>query len=89
MIAFVCDGASQNRKFFHMHSKDFVYKSINPYAGEPSPIYIFSDTPHLIKNVRNCWANSFYHKNSRALWVCCICHISFNAHFIRGLLLCS
>ena len=45
VMAFVCDGASQNRKFFRMHSKDFVYKSINPYAGEPRPIYFFPMPP--------------------------------------------
>ena len=71
VVAFVCDGASQNRKFFRMHSnsKETVYKTNNPYAGEPRPIYFFSDAPHLIKTVRNCWANSFAHSNSRAMWV--------------------
>lgn len=69
VMAFVCDGASQNRKFFRMHSINILYKTDNPYAGEPRPIYFFSDAPHLIKTVRNCWANSFSHKNSRALWV--------------------
>ena len=72
VIAFVCDGASQNRKFFRMHSsnsKETVYETKNPYAGEPRPIYFFSDAPHLIKTVRNCWANSFAHSNSRAMWV--------------------
>lgn len=52
VIAFVCDGASQNRKFFRMHSsnsKETVYETKNPYAGEPRPIYFFSDAPHLIK----------------------------------------
>ena len=62
VIAFVCDGASQNRKIFRMHSSDSIFKTNNPYAGEPSPIYFFSDAPHLIKTVRNCWANSFCHK---------------------------
>ena len=73
VIAFVCDGASQNRKFFRMHSNnsksETTYKTNNPYAGEPRPIYFFSDAPHLIKTVRNCWANSFAHSNSRAMWV--------------------
>ena len=70
VVAFVCDGASQNRKFFRMHSNEKdVYMTNNPYADEPRPVYFFSDAPHLIKTARNCWANSFAHTSSRALWV--------------------
>lgn len=69
VVSFAGDGASQNRTFFKMHSKDASFKTKNPYADEPRPIYFFSDVPHLLKTVRNCWANSFCHKNSRALWV--------------------
>ncbi len=70
VVAFVCDGASQNRKFFRMHSNEKdVYMTNNPYADEPRPVYFFSDASHLIKTARNCWANSFAHTSSRALWV--------------------
>lgn len=72
VTAFVCDGASQNRKFFRMHSNnstETVYETSNPYASESRSIYFFSDAPHLIKTVRNCWANSFSHSSTRALWV--------------------
>lgn len=73
VIAVACDGASQNRKFFHMHSpsnsRETVYKTVNPYADESRPIFFFSDVPHLIKTVRNCWANSLSHSSSRAMWV--------------------
>ncbi len=80
VVAFVCDGASLNRKFFRMHSnKKDVYMTNNPYADEPRPVYFFSDAPHLIKTTRNCWANSFAHTSSRALWVslhaCALCYI--------------
>lgn len=75
--AFVCDGASPNRKFFKMHqmaenencSDDgVVYWTYNRYRkGER--IYFFSDTPHLIKTVRNNIENSHAHNNTRQLMV--------------------
>ena len=70
-LATTCDGASSNRKFFGLHGKDgeFIYKTVNPFSDEPRPLFFFSDAPHLIKTVRNCWANSFAHTNSRTLWV--------------------
>ena len=70
VIAFTSDGASANRKFYKMHrsSREVVYKTENPYR-EGHNIYFFSDVPHLIKTARNCWSNSFCHKESRALWV--------------------
>ena len=72
VIAFTCDGASPNRKFFQMHkvgnSQEPVYKTKNLYASDRD-IFFFSDVPHLIKTARNCWSNSFSHRNSRALWV--------------------
>ena len=70
VIAFTSDGASANRKFYQMHGKgkEDVFKTSNPYH-EGHSVYFFSDVPHLIKTTRNCWSNSFYHKESRALWV--------------------
>ena len=78
VVAINSDGASSNRKFYHMHlsptavtteDSTVVYKTKNPYADEDRDIYFFSDVPHLIKTIRNCWSNSFAHSNSRALWV--------------------
>ena len=70
VIAFTCDGASPNRKFFQMHkvdkSKEPVYKTKNLYANDRD-IFFFSDVPHLMKTIRNCWSNSFTHNNARAL----------------------
>lgn len=70
VIAFTSDGASANRKFYKMHGKkkNLVYKTDNPYR-EGQSIFFFSDVPHLVKTTRNCWSNSFFHKESRALWV--------------------
>ena len=71
VIAFSCDGASPNRNIYKMHtssSDGVVHKTRNPFC-EDRYIYFICDVPHLMKTTRNCWSNSFAHKNSRALWV--------------------
>ena len=71
VIAFSCDGASPNQKFYKMHAitKDkLVYKTKNLFCDDRD-VYFLCDVPHLMKTTRNCWSNSFSHKNSRALWV--------------------
>ena len=73
VLAFVSDGASCNRKFYSMHGKGSAgisHKITNPYAAEDRPIFFISDIPHLLKTVRNSWANSHAHSNTRHLWVC-------------------
>ena len=72
----VCDGASQNRKFFRMHrnmsmenakiTKDPIYFTINIAAPERK-IYFLSDVPHLIKTTRNCLLSSGFSANSKRL----------------------
>ena len=75
VISVTGDKASANRKLFRMHStcsfdQDTVtYKVRNPYSKEERFLFFFSDVPHLIKTVRNCWSNSFGHSHKRALWV--------------------
>ena len=71
-VAFACDGATPNRKFFKMHGNGskLIYKTPNIYSDDPGgEIYFFADVPHLLKTTRNCWSNSFAHLWSRALWV--------------------
>lgn len=72
VIAFCCDGASTNRRFYKMHTSGccdgLTHKTTNPFC-EDRDIYFICDVPHLIKTTRNCWSNSFAHKMSRALWV--------------------
>ena len=73
VLALCCDGLSANRKFFRLHdtcSSTAVYIVINPYAHDGDKRYIFflSDSLHLVKTVRNCWANK-----KRKLWVCNTC----------------
>ena len=72
VLALTCDGASANRNFLKLHKsskEDMVYKTVNPYADEDRPVFFISDPPHLIKTVRNCWANSYGHSWTRNLWV--------------------
>ena len=72
VIAITADGASPNRKFFHMHCSDatvdLCYKTPNPYTSEDRSVYFFSDVPHLMKTTRNCWSHSST-KGTRSLWV--------------------
>lgn len=70
VMAFCCDGASPNRKFYKMHgtSSGLTYKTPNPFC-KGREIFFICDVPHLIKTTRNCWATSFANKYSRALWV--------------------
>jgi len=43
---------------------EIIYKVKNPYANDGRDLYFICDPPHLIKSVRNAWANS-----KRLLWV--------------------
>ncbi|XP_069106990.1 uncharacterized protein [Argopecten irradians] len=72
VLFFTCDGATPNRKFFNIHrlnghGDELVYKTVNPHCPERD-IYFISDVPHLLKTTRNCFANSFSHRNTRKLW---------------------
>ena len=70
VIAITCDGASHNRTFMKLHnSNDVIHKTINPFCDETRPVFFISDPPHLIKTVRNCWANSYSHAFTRQLKV--------------------
>ena len=69
VMGVTADGLSVNRHFFKLHGDNTtdtpVHKTTNPYTSEDRYLYFFSDPPHLIKTVRNCWASS-----KRSLWVC-------------------
>lgn len=71
VIAITCDGASSNRTFMKLHHSggNLTYKTTNPYANEDRPLFFISDPSHLIKTVRNCWANSYGHSYTRKLKV--------------------
>ena len=70
VLGVCCDGLAANRRLFSLHcpgSGRPVHKVVNPHAhdGEKRYFFFLSDPPHLMKTVRNCWAN--YKRN---LWVC-------------------
>ena len=63
VIAATGDGASQDRKFFRMHKHllsdsdtEILYQTKNIYTKEIRFIYFFSDVPHLMKTIRNCFS---------------------------------
>ena len=62
VICVTADGASSNRKFFHMHGKKeyLVYKTHNPFTDpkENRPLFFISYPPHVIKTAKNCWSHS-------------------------------
>lgn len=76
VLVITADGASPNRKFFHMHGNkcnEVCHKTENPYTDENRCIYFMSDVPHLMKTTRNCWSHSFAHGYKRKLCVRLTC----------------
>ena len=74
VCAVVNDGASPNRKFFHLHSKlakdvdcDGVYKTPNIFAPSWFVVF-FADSPHLMKTAHNCLYNSGHGTQSHLMW---------------------
>ena len=63
VLALTCDGLAANRRLFKLNSR-VVHRVSNPYSTDGRYLYFFIDPPHLIKTVRNGWAN-----NKRHLWV--------------------
>ena len=53
VLATICDGAANNRRFIHMHrtpKSSLVYKTKNPYSLEKDRyLYFMLDVPHLMK----------------------------------------
>ena len=79
--AFICDGASPNRRFYRLHKlpnevnvsvDGVVYWAWNLFAVDERKIYFISDPPHLIKTLRNNFENSHSHNNTRHLMVSAI-----------------
>ena len=70
--AWVCDGASPNRKLFRIHKnvggqyKDNTYYTVNRY-DRTRKIFFICDPPHLLKTTRNNLENSHGHNNTKSL----------------------
>ena len=85
VLATICDGAANNRRFIHMHGtpkSSLVYKTKNLYSLEKDRyLYFMIDVPHLMKTTRNCWSNP-----KRNLWVSVhkhIKHVPYSWKFLR------
>ena len=66
VLGVTCDGASINRRMLKLHGDTYSYKTANVYSGDSRPLLFFIDPPHLLKTIRNGFANP-----SRNLQVCC------------------
>ena len=82
VLALCCDGLAANRSLPRLHdvgSKIPVNKVVNPYAhdGTKRNLFFISDPPHLMKTVRNCWANP-----KRRLWVSAISFVVMTAKHV-------
>ena len=73
IIVIVGDGHGTNHAFFNMHTplhpalpSGVVYQTLNVFAVD-RPIFFFTDLPHVLKTIRNCFANSGAHRRSRML----------------------
>ena len=70
--AWVCDGATPNRKFFRIQKgtggeyKGNTYFTVNRYDTSRN-IYFICDPPHLLKTTRNNLENSHGHNNTKSL----------------------
>ena len=75
IIALICDGISVNMKLFkvlfccdELSSAVLVYVTKNFASGEGSDLFFLTDLPHLLKILRNRFANSNAHRRTRKLW---------------------
>ena len=61
---------SPNRRFLKLHGPapkgSVLLKVMNPYTTEKREIFFFSDPPHLMKTVRNCWSSTAPTKKKEA-----------------------
>lgn len=60
VMGLTCDGLAANRLLYKLHvphGEELVHSVVNPYASPSRQLYFFSDPPHLVKTVRNAWAN--------------------------------
>ena len=63
VLGITCDGCSPNRRLFTLHQKQgtptnqLVYKTTNIFSNNHKDLFFFVDPPHLLKTIRNCFAN--------------------------------
>ena len=79
VMGLTCDGLAANRQLFRLHApkknKELVYKTSNPYSVESHCLFFLSDPPHLLKTIRNCFANKNRHFWVRHMYMCIHVHV--------------
>ena len=74
ILGVTCDEGSFNRRLFQLHQlpedpkEKIIYKALNPFTNQVEEILFFTDPPHLLKTIRNCFQNPI-----RNLWVSSKC----------------
>ena len=65
VLVAMADGVSTNHPFssyIHSHKcGEVVYKIVNPHCCDRRYLYFFANPPHLLKTLRNAWANPKRH----------------------------
>ena len=83
VLGVTCDGGSPNRRLFQLHKMPgdpkgkVVYKAVNLFTEETKEVLFFTDPPHLLKTIRNCFQNP-----TRNLWVITLYRIYYCAVLI-------
>ena len=57
VLGVTCDGASINRRLLKLYGDSYTYKTPNIYSSDSRPLLFFIDPPHLLKTIRNGFAN--------------------------------
>ena len=80
VLATTCDGASDNRRMFSLHScsDKLVYKTTNVYSKAVENIYFISDPPHLLKTIRNCFQRGKLWVSLHVFYSCMYASFLFN-----------
>ena len=68
VLGIICDGTSINRKFLKLHGDSHTNKTKHFYSSEKRSLMFIIDPPHLLKTIRNAFANP-----NRHLWVGFFC----------------
>ena len=81
VLGVTCDGASINRRMLKLHGNSRTHKTMNVFSSDGRSLLFFIDPPHLLKTIRNGFANP-----NRKLWVCIIwCIMSHSCSFYSAM----
>ena len=81
VMGLTCDGLAANRQLFRLHgpkSNKLVNKAVNPFSVQFPTLLFFSDPPHLLKIIRNCFTSK-----NRHLWGMFICNMCITLYAVE------